>query len=314
MSIRTRLLLIALVATALPALLIGGRFVQERSTAVAAAAHELPEIAQRIASDLDEKIQGTEQLHFGLARAPDLDTHDRAACSDFLSQVREEYPQYTGILTITPDGHLFCDSLNTGRELDLNDRVYFRRAVTLYDEIALQPAFGRLTGIAVLQIAYPVRSPTGQLRSVLLASLNLAQFSRAQSVRELDRDSHRTNPAIVRYPSQRSQPSDARRFPDPRGAAGNDARHLRRTRCGHHGSEQTGASGPRQRSARPCARLRRKATGPASPTSTRNGRPPGDGVGSRALNAHPLQAGPDIHRQLNRQASGGRGRRPTVGY
>ena len=98
-------------------------------------------------------------------------------------QAREKYPQYTGILTTNSDGNLFCDSLNTGGELDLNDRVYFRRAVTLYDAIALQPAFGRLTGIAVLQIAYPVRSATGQLRSVLLASLNLAQFTQTQPVK-----------------------------------------------------------------------------------------------------------------------------------
>lgn len=64
-----------------------------------------------------EKIQGTAQLHYGLARARDLFTDDRAACSAFLSEVREAYPQYTGILTIKPDGRLFCDSLRSGRAL-----------------------------------------------------------------------------------------------------------------------------------------------------------------------------------------------------
>ncbi|MEX2642881.1 MAG: ATP-binding protein, partial [Acetobacterales bacterium] len=125
---------------------------------------------------LDEKIRGTAQLHYGLARAKDVDTEDRAACSAFLSAVREEYPQYTGILTIKPDGSLFCDSLRTGRELDLRDRRYFIEARDAASGVTLQPAFGRLTGLSVLQIAHPARSPAGQLKFVLLASLDLGRF------------------------------------------------------------------------------------------------------------------------------------------
>ncbi|MDO8298464.1 ATP-binding protein [Lacisediminimonas sp.] len=176
MSIRARLLWIALLATLLPALLISWRFVGEREGEIASATRQLPEIAASIASDLSEKIQGTEQLHYGLSRARDLDTRDRAACSAFLSRVRDKYPQYTGILTIHPDGRLFCDSLNTGRNLDLTDRAYFKQALQSHAGITLEPVFGRLTGIPVLQIAYPVRSDSGALSFVLLASLNLAHF------------------------------------------------------------------------------------------------------------------------------------------
>ena len=39
--------------------------------------------------------------------------------------------------------------------------------------VTLEPVFGKLTGIAVLQIAYPARSDTGAIKFVLLASLNL---------------------------------------------------------------------------------------------------------------------------------------------
>jgi signal transduction histidine kinase len=133
--------------------------------------------ADDIASDLDEKIQGTAQLHYGLARARDLDTRDKAACSAFLSDVREEYPQFTGILTIDPAGNLFCDSLRTNRTLDLADRAYFKQALGLHGVVAVEPVFGRLTGISVLQIAYPVRSDAGALKFVLLASFNLNKFA-----------------------------------------------------------------------------------------------------------------------------------------
>jgi signal transduction histidine kinase len=176
MGIRTRLLWLALLATVLPALLIAGRFMQDRNREAAADTARLAVIAQRAAEQLGDLVQGSAQLLYGLARAQDLDTQDRAACSAFLSQVREVYPQYTGILTVRPDGRLFCDSLKSGRELDLSDRGYFKAAQQLQEGVALEPVFGRLTGLAVLQIAHPVRDAEGKLRFVLLASLNLQRL------------------------------------------------------------------------------------------------------------------------------------------
>ena len=173
MSIRTRLLLIALLATAFPVLLVMARFVQERDTAMANDTVSLAALAHSRAVALNEKIQGTAQLLYGLARARDLATEDRAACSAFLAEVREAYPQFTGILTIRPDGQLFCDSLRSGRELDLRDRSYFKAALNSRSAVVLEPAFGRLTGQAVLQVAYPARAANGELLFVLLASLRL---------------------------------------------------------------------------------------------------------------------------------------------
>ncbi|EIG59118.1 response regulator [Bradyrhizobium canariense] len=176
MSLRTRLLILVIAAMLVPASLVGLRFVQNRSSEINAALANLAASADDIASDLSEKIQGTAQLHYGLARARDIDTRDKAACSAFLSDVREEYPQFTGILTIDPDGSLFCDSLRTNRTLDLRDRAYFKQAL-VSRSVVVEPVFGRLTGTSVLQIAYPVRSEAGALKLVLLASFNLRKFA-----------------------------------------------------------------------------------------------------------------------------------------
>src|SRR3954466_2883202 len=175
MSLRTRLLILVIAAMLVPAILVGLRFVQNRSAEIDAALANLSAAADDISNDLDEKIQGTAQLHYGLARARDLDTSDKAACSAFLSAVREEYTQFTGILTIKPDGSLFCDSLRTNRTLDLRDRQYFKQALVANGTVTLEPVFGRLTGTSVLQIAYPVRS-AGALKFILLASFNLQKF------------------------------------------------------------------------------------------------------------------------------------------
>ncbi len=177
MSLRTRLLILVIAAMLVPAVLVGLRFVQNRASEIDAAVASLSATANDISADLDEKIQGTAQLHYGLARARDLDTPDKAACSDFLSAVREEYTSFTGILTINPDGTLFCDSLRTGRTLDLRDRSYFKKALAARGTVTLEPVFGRLTGTSVLQIAYPVRSEADELKFILLASFNLKKFA-----------------------------------------------------------------------------------------------------------------------------------------
>ena len=84
MSLRTRLLILVIAAMLVPAGRVGLRFMQNRSSDINAALANLAATAGEIASDLDEKIQGTAQLHYGLARARDLDTRDKAACSAFL--------------------------------------------------------------------------------------------------------------------------------------------------------------------------------------------------------------------------------------
>jgi signal transduction histidine kinase/CheY-like chemotaxis protein len=186
MSLRTRLLILVIAAMLVPAILVGLRFVQNRTSEINAALANLSATANDISNDLDEKIQGTAQLHYGLARARDLDTSDKAACSAFLSAVREEYTQFTGILTITPDGGLFCDSLRTNRTLDLRDRTYFKQALVAHGTVTIEPVFGRLTGISVLQIAYPVRSESAALKFILLASFNLKKFAEYHEKRSVN--------------------------------------------------------------------------------------------------------------------------------
>jgi diguanylate cyclase (GGDEF)-like protein len=178
-TIRRRLLLLVLGTALLPAILVGGRYYQDRGKEIEATIGGLAATARTIALNFDAKVQATTQLHFGLSRARDLAGHDKAACSNFLAEVLEKNPQFTGILTIDPDGSLFCDSLRTGRVLDLHDRNYFKQALAARS-VVIEPAFGRLTGSAVLQIAHPARDEARQLQFVLLASLDLNRLMAEQ--------------------------------------------------------------------------------------------------------------------------------------
>jgi diguanylate cyclase (GGDEF)-like protein len=180
-SIRVRLLLLVLGTALLSAILVGWQYDQDRGKAIDVAITGLAATARTIATDLDAKIQATAQLHFGLSRARDLSGHDQAACSQFLSEVVEKNPQFTGVLTIDPDGNSLCDSLRSGRVLDLRDRDYFKQALNVTGSVVVEPVFGRLAGPAVLQIAYPARDASQQLQFVLLASLDLDRLMKEQT-------------------------------------------------------------------------------------------------------------------------------------
>ena len=185
MSLRARFLCLVLLATLLPALLLGWRFMKDNDADIASAVRNLATAANNVAADLDQRVQGTAQLHYGLAHSRLLDHAERGLCSAYLSAVREAYPQYTGILTVLPDGQLHCDSLQTGRVLNLSDRGYVKRVLAGGTQLLTEPVFGRLTGNSVLQIVFPARADDGALRFMLVASLNLQRYAEAAQKQSL---------------------------------------------------------------------------------------------------------------------------------
>jgi len=182
MSIRARFLLLVLLATFIPALAGVMLFLDYRDSQIADARRNLAATTRQIALGITYTIRSTAQLEYGLSRARVFETNDRTACSAFLADVLKEFPQYTGILTIKPSGDLFCDSLRTGRALNVRDRQYFQAALNAKNPLAVEPVFGRLTGIPVLQVAYRVRKESGEPKFVLLASVNLEKFMQARSM------------------------------------------------------------------------------------------------------------------------------------
>nr|WP_295773966.1 EAL domain-containing protein [Rhodoferax sp.] len=177
MSLRARILLLILASSLLPVFAVLWVLLENRADTLMRAQEQLKARAETIADDLEDRISGTAQLLFGLGRVPIVTGTDKAACSRFLADVLKEHPQYTGLLTILPNGQLHCDSLQTGRTLDLTDRSYFKQALRS-ERYVVEAAIGRLTGKGVLQVAQPMRDAAGVLQGVLLASLNMDDFGR----------------------------------------------------------------------------------------------------------------------------------------
>lgn len=181
LSLRNRILLLIVLASLLPLIPVMLGLSANRTATIAQAHMQLIKRTEGIALDLESRVSGTAQLLFGLSRVPLLATGDKAACSSFLGDVLKEHPQYTGLLTLLPNGQLHCDSLKTGRSLNVSDRAYFKQALTS-SRYVVEPTIGRLTGKGVLQIALPVRNNSGVLQYVLLASLNLDDFGKLKAL------------------------------------------------------------------------------------------------------------------------------------
>ena len=94
-------------------------------------------------------------------------------------------PQFTGILTINPDGSLFCDSLRTNRTLDLRDRDLFQagpgRERDRHAGAGVRPADGDLGAADRLSRA----------RGIRRAEIHPARIVQSQEIRRVSRETPR---------------------------------------------------------------------------------------------------------------------------
>lgn len=80
MSLRTRILMLVLCATLVPAAITAWIVAGDRESDLVQAREKLHLASQRIAEELQDTVHSTAQIECGLSRARDLDTADRAAC------------------------------------------------------------------------------------------------------------------------------------------------------------------------------------------------------------------------------------------
>src|SRR5688572_28579718 len=119
LGLRAGIMLLVTLAALLPATVALGFLLKQRDHDITQAGYSLAALARTASNDLRVKIQGTHHLLFGLSQSRELDREERGACSAYFAEVLKQQSQYTSILTIKPNGDLHCDSLRTGRKLNL---------------------------------------------------------------------------------------------------------------------------------------------------------------------------------------------------
>jgi len=129
----------------------------------------------RLAADRqDELLETTRKLLATLARLPEVQSRDKEACERTFQHMLNLHPLYANLGAIRPDGVAFASGLSLTNAVYMGDRLYFQAATNTRSFALGDYQIGRITRKATFNVGYPVIDPSGELRAVLYAALDLA--------------------------------------------------------------------------------------------------------------------------------------------
>jgi PAS domain S-box-containing protein len=204
-GLRARLLLLVLLAI-IPAMgLILYTNVELRRTVVADVREDALRLARLAANDQEDSIRDARQLLFALAQLPQVRNSDPDACSAFFAQLLRQYPQYTFLGVVAPDGEIFCSAYPPSGPVNVADQSYFQRVLQTHDFAMSDYQVDQISGKAILNFGYPVLNEAGQIQAVIFASLDLTWLNQLATEAQLPAEStfsviDRNGTILVRYP------------------------------------------------------------------------------------------------------------------
>jgi signal transduction histidine kinase len=180
-SLRFRLMLLVILAV-LPALVLTlATGLESRRIAAEAVGQEAIRLARLAAGNEEALIEGAQQLLMALAQLPEVTGDDPGACRVFLANLVAQYANYSALSVARPNGDVTCSSGTVSNPVNISDRDYFVQVLEERAFIVGDYVFGRVSRKPVLPFAYPVIDASGQVRAVLVASLDLAWLNRLAS-------------------------------------------------------------------------------------------------------------------------------------
>jgi|GEM_PF-908207 len=176
--IRKKLLLFLLIIflPAIAAILATG--LSQRRNDIAKAGKDTMMLVQSLAAQQEQVALTTKTMLTTLARLPEVQRLDRKACDALFQELNRQYPFYTVILAVTPDGRVFAASKPFQPSTDLSDRKHVRDAIGTLDFSAGEYVVGRVSNARSLNFAYPVLSAEKKLIAIVIAGFNLSEYER----------------------------------------------------------------------------------------------------------------------------------------
>ena len=176
-GLRTRLMLLVLIAV-IPAIgMIWYTTIQQRQQAAAGAERDTMYLVRLVAEEQTELVGSSRQLLISLSEMPQVTHTNGAECSRFLGEIQKTYPFYTNLGVASLDGNVWCSAMPIRHPVNIADRSYFRRVMTSRSFGVGDYQTGRLTGINAINFGYPMFDRRGKMREVVYAALDLAWLS-----------------------------------------------------------------------------------------------------------------------------------------
>jgi two-component system, OmpR family, phosphate regulon sensor histidine kinase PhoR len=177
-GLRARLLLLVGLAV-IPALglaVYSGR--QYRLMVATRAREETLQVARIVAIAQDRQFRGIQNLLVALAQVPEVRGTDHAACSAFLTNLLQRYPNFTVFGVTDLKGDILSSAVPSKKIVNVADRLYFRRAMATGDFAVGEYQVSRLTGKTAINCGYPIRDASGQIVGLVFAGIDLTSLER----------------------------------------------------------------------------------------------------------------------------------------
>ena len=176
-SLRTGLIIIALIIITPLFMLVLYTTAQERATATLRAKQDALVVAGDAAAQQEQLIAGSRILLKGLAANPDVRSLDANRCTPVMAAALNDSPQYANVLAALPNGDVFCSGVPQKSTVNIADRPDFQQVLKTKDLVVSNFLIGRTTGKPSLSVRYPIVDESGQVQAVVTASIDLAWVS-----------------------------------------------------------------------------------------------------------------------------------------
>jgi PAS domain S-box-containing protein len=178
-GLRFRLLLLVGLASIPPVILTLHIARQDRRRQTVALRQRSQDMVKLAARKEDEMIAGTRQLLRAVAESAQVRSAQWGDATKLLRTLFADYPRYSNLGVIKPNGDLAASALSMTNPVNLADRSYFQRALSSHAFSIGDYQVGRISGKPSFDLGCPVFDPAGRAQAVVFAALDLDWVNRS---------------------------------------------------------------------------------------------------------------------------------------
>jgi hypothetical protein len=188
-SIRKKLLLLLLIIF-LPAFgIIVATGLSHRKDEIVKAHENALLLAQSLATQQEQITTATRTMLSTLAQLHVVQSLDARACNALFRDLHHQYPFYSVILAVTPDGKAFAASVPfEPGSIDLSDRKHVKEAIGTLNFSVGEYIKGRISNRVSLNFTYPVLNADKKLIAIVIAGFDLREYARFVSKANLSEE------------------------------------------------------------------------------------------------------------------------------
>lgn len=178
LSIRTKLLIMALIVS-LPAFgIIIFTGLDQRSEAIAESKLELEHLTTGIAAEVQHVVAATQQLCNAISLLPEIQSRNAAKLRPLLANILRLNPQYMNILVADLSGTAWVSALPSDHLISVADRRYFKNLLKTKQFSSGEFVIGRIKPRPIFSFSYPIYNQRHELSGMVIVSIDLERIGR----------------------------------------------------------------------------------------------------------------------------------------